>query len=72
MTVAGERRLAMTLESETSELELIATAFRAISKEIGYVVSYERTGVTRTGARRMLSRLRRVIAPSPEQALVDP
>jgi len=36
MTVVGERRLAMTLENETFELELIAKAFQAISKEISY------------------------------------
>ena len=36
MTLVGERRLAMTLENETFELELIAKAFQAISKEISY------------------------------------
>jgi hypothetical protein len=36
MTVVGERRLAMTLENETSELDVIAKALQAISKEISY------------------------------------
>jgi signal transduction histidine kinase len=36
MTVVGERRLAMTLENETFELDLIAKGFQAISKEISY------------------------------------
>jgi signal transduction histidine kinase len=36
MTVVGERRLAMALENETFELDLIAKALQAISKEISY------------------------------------
>src|SRR5262245_17477419 len=33
---AVKRRLAMTLETETDQFELIANALRAISKEISY------------------------------------
>jgi hypothetical protein len=36
MPVVGERRPAVTLESERSELELIAETFEALSKEISY------------------------------------
>ena len=36
LTVVGERHLGMTLENGTLELEPIAKAFQAISKEISY------------------------------------
>jgi hypothetical protein len=51
----SEEHLAMRLENETSELELIAQAFRAISKEISH-----------EGLTKLFSRPRSAIPESPE------